>query len=83
MFPTFAPIAMKKLLLILVVLFSAVLFSLDAGAQCSICTRTAEQLGEKPARGLNAGIMYLAAVPFALVGIIGYRWWRNNAAQSE
>lgn len=47
-------------------------------AQCSICTRTAEQLGEKPAQGLNAGILYLALMPFAIVGIIGYRWWRKN-----
>lgn len=71
---------MKKLLLLLVVLFSIALFPPDADAQCSICTRTAEQLGEKPAKGLNAGIVYLAAVPFALVGIIGYRWWKNNKA---
>ena len=47
-------------------------------AQCSVCTRTAQQLGEKPARGLNAGILYLAFTPLALVGIIGYRWWKNN-----
>lgn len=47
-------------------------------AQCSICTRTAQQLGEKPARGLNSGILYLAFTPLALVGIIGYRWWRRN-----
>ena len=47
-------------------------------AQCSICTRTAQQLGEKPARGLNAGIIYLAFAPLALVGIIGFRWWKHN-----
>jgi hypothetical protein len=39
---------------------------------------TAEQMGEKPAKGLNAGIIYLAATPLALIGIIGYRWWRKN-----
>lgn len=47
-------------------------------AQCSICTRTAQQLGEKPAKGLNAGILYLAFMPLALVGFIGYRWWKRN-----
>jgi len=47
-------------------------------AQCSICTRTAEQLGERPARGMNAGILYLAFTPFALAGFIAYRWWKNN-----
>lgn len=47
-------------------------------AQCSICTRTAQQLGEKPAKALNNGIMYLALTPLAIGGIIGYRWWKSN-----
>jgi hypothetical protein len=47
-------------------------------AQCSICTKTAQQLGEKPAKGMNSGILYLAFTPFAIVGYIGYRWWKNN-----
>jgi len=48
-------------------------------AQCSICTKTAQQLGEKPARGLNAGILYLAAAPILIVGFIGYRWYKSNS----
>ncbi len=47
-------------------------------AQCSICTRTAQQLGEKPAKGLNAGILYLAFTPLLLIGFIGYRFYRKN-----
>jgi hypothetical protein len=47
-------------------------------AQCSICTKTAQQLGEGPAQGMNTGILYLAFAPFAIVGYIGYRWWKNN-----
>jgi hypothetical protein len=27
---------------------------------------------------MNAGILYLAFAPFAIVGYIGYRWWKNN-----
>jgi hypothetical protein len=49
-----------------------------AEAQCSICTRTAQQLGEKPARGLNFGILYLALTPYAIVGFVVYRWWKSN-----
>jgi hypothetical protein len=49
-----------------------------AEAQCSICTKTAAQLGEKPARGLNAGILYLAFMPLAIMGFIGYKWWRKE-----
>ena len=47
-------------------------------AQCSICTKTASQLGEGPAKALNGAILYLAFVPFAIMGYIGYRWWKSN-----
>lgn len=47
-------------------------------AQCSICTKTASQLGEGPASALNSAILYLAFAPFAIVGFIGYRWWKNE-----
>jgi hypothetical protein len=65
------------------VLFVVVLLLFAAGAaparaQCSICTRTAQQLGERPARALNRGIIYLAITPLALFGIIGYRWWKSE-----
>ncbi|HEY0068281.1 MAG TPA: hypothetical protein VGB46_12980 [Flavisolibacter sp.] len=60
------------------ILLAMLLAPVLAEAQCSICTRTAEQLGEKPAQGLNAGILYLAATPLAIIGFIAYRWWRKN-----
>jgi hypothetical protein len=70
---------MKKCVLILFLVFLALLFSVEyAAAQCSICTKTTQQLGEKPAKGMNSGILYLAFAPFAIVGFIGYRWWKNN-----
>jgi len=64
----------------LILIFSAFLIfsSAEADAQCSICTRTAQQLGEKPARGLNAGIIYLAATPLIVAGIMGYRFYKRN-----
>ncbi|HVZ24833.1 MAG TPA: hypothetical protein VG842_02200 [Sediminibacterium sp.] len=49
-----------------------------AAAQCSICTKTASQLGAGPAEGLNSGILYLAAFPFAIMGYVGWRWWQNE-----
>jgi hypothetical protein len=57
------------------------LFTLAASAQCSICTRTAQQLGDKPAETLNAGILYLAAAPLTICGILGYRWWKKNSSE--
>ena len=47
-------------------------------AQCSVCTKTALQMGEKPAQGLNQGILYLMLMPFAIIGVVGYRWWRGQ-----
>lgn len=70
---------MKKwVLILLIICLSFLIASPDATAQCSICTKTAQQMGEKPARGLNMGILYLAFAPFAIVGYIGYRWWKQN-----
>jgi len=40
-------------------------------------------MGEKPAKGLNAGILYLALTPFAIVGLISYRWFKNNGDKPE
>ena len=59
-------------------LLLAVILSVAAQAQCSICTKTAAQLGEKPAKGLNAGILYLAFTPLAIVGFIGWRWFKGK-----
>ena len=47
-------------------------------AQCSICTKTASQLGAGPAQALNSAILYLAAAPFAIMGYIGWKWWKNE-----
>jgi hypothetical protein len=68
----------KFLLLVFVFAILFTLASIDSQAQCSICTRTAQQLGEKPARGLNAGIIYLAFTPLALIGFIAFKWWKKN-----
>jgi hypothetical protein len=68
---------MKKLILLLVI----IIVHVQSFAQCSMCTKTASQLGEKPAQGLNSGILYLMMMPFVIVGFIAWRWWRANKAQ--
>jgi len=70
---------MKKRIAVLIVLLGMVVFTPTAlSAQCSICTKTTQQLGEKPARGMNSGILYLAFAPLLIVGYIGYRWKKTN-----
>jgi len=70
---------MKKIFIVAVVILSFLLLSFEfSSAQCSICTKTTQQLGEKPAKGLNGGILYLAFTPFAVAAFVGYRWWKSN-----
>jgi TRAP-type C4-dicarboxylate transport system permease small subunit len=66
---------MKKMIVLFVVF---VTIGIAVNAQCSICTKTATQLGEKPAKGLNTGIMYLMFTPLAIAGYLGYRWWQRE-----
>jgi hypothetical protein len=47
-----------------------------------MCTKTAAQLGEKPALGLNNGILYLMLTPFIVIGVIAYRWWKSQEKES-
>ena len=65
-------------MLLLAFIFCLVFAAQQANAQCSICTKTASQLGEKPAQGLNAGILYLMFTPLGIAGFIGIRWWKRE-----
>jgi hypothetical protein len=74
---------MKKGWMIFSLLMCCMFICFLANAQCAMCTKTAQQLGEKPALGLNRGILYLMISPFAIVGFIGFRWWKNNKGTAE
>jgi len=71
---------MKKLVTLIVLML---LLNTWADAQCAICTKTASQLGEGPAKALNGAIIYLMMTPLALMGIIGYRWWKREKQIKE
>lgn len=71
---------MKKRVILLFLSFLATTFLIQSSAmaQCSLCTKTAMQLGEGPAKGLNAGILYLAFTPIIGASILIYRWWKKE-----
>ncbi|HRE52524.1 MAG TPA: hypothetical protein PK339_13955 [Flavitalea sp.] len=69
---------MKKAGKIFMITLYSLLASRLAMAQCSICSKTASQLGEEAGRGLNSGILYLAGAPLLIISYIGYRWWKDN-----
>lgn len=70
---------MKKVfILILVTFLFSFVVSHSVLAQCSICAKSVQQMGTKPAQGFNSGIIYLMTIPYFAIGIIGYKWWKNN-----
>jgi len=67
----------------MVMILAGLIISATMQAQCAVCTKTALQMGEKPAQGMNSAILYLMMAPFAIVGFIGYRWWKGNKKFEE
>jgi hypothetical protein len=68
----------KRILFFSITALLLMLFANQAGAQCSICTKTASQLGDGPAKALNGAILYLAGAPLAIMGYIGWRWYKTE-----
>lgn len=66
---------MKQKLIFLLFTFY---FTLKSSAQCAMCRAVLES-GEdqNAAEGINDGIMFLMAVPYILVGTIGYIIYRK------
>ena len=63
---------MSKRVVILSITFIS-LFILDIEAQCAMCRAVLEsEEGQSTAQGINDGIVYLMAIPYILVGGIGY-----------
>jgi len=63
------------------ILFLTFVLSGDLLAQCPMCRMSAEsnlKNGGTDGRGLNAGILYMLAMPYTLVAVIGFWWWRNR-----
>ena len=55
-------------------------------AQCPMCKMSAEsnlRAGGTAGKGLNAGILYMLAMPYLLVGTIGFIWYRNRRREEE
>ena len=74
---------MKKRQILFLLLVILVYSISHTYAQCAMCTKTASQLGEKPALGLNNGIIYLMLTPLIIMGVIAFRWWKSEKEQTE
>jgi hypothetical protein len=54
-------------------------------AQCAMCKATAESgqaAGSAEATGLNAGILYLMAIPYVLMAAVALVWYRSQKNKS-
>lgn len=75
-----------KFWILTAVLIAFALYSGDATAQCAMCKGAAEanlkQGGGDP-QGLNNGILYMLSMPYLLVGVIGFWWYRNRKKDQE
>lgn len=64
------------------VLAAALLLPAMSEAQCVMCKAVAEDSASDGGlgRGLNAGILYLMAIPYLLLGVLaGVFFWRRKA----
>ncbi len=55
-------------------------------AQCPMCRMSAEsnlKAGGTIGRGLNTGILFLFAMPYLVVGTLGFIWWKNKRNEEE
>ena len=55
-------------------------------AQCPMCKMSAESNlanGGTEGRALNKGILYLLALPYTMVMVLGVVWYRNRKALSK
>lgn len=57
----------------------------DLIAQCAMCraaTGSNMANGGNAGGGLNTGILYMLLLPYTLVFVIGYIWWKKNKEKS-
>lgn len=55
------------------------LWSIDADAQCAMCKAANESaLDEDSGIGINEGILYLMGIPYILLGVLAYLFFRKQ-----
>ena len=78
---------MKKLKIFIGFVFLFLLTSANTWAQCAMCRGSVESsMGNgrnNVGVGLNTGIMFLFVMPYLLVGVIGYLWYRNSKRDQQ
>lgn len=62
-----------RYLCLVVIIILSCLFPKELEAQCAMCRAVLESgESQEAAEGINNGIVYLMAIPYLVVGVIGY-----------
>lgn len=76
----------KRIFPVLALILLLVAVTTALYAQCPMCKMTAESNmkdGGTAGLGLNAGILYMLAMPYVLLGTFAWLWWRNKRKRQE
>ncbi len=76
----------SRVLVFMILFSSGLVLPPEAKAQCPMCKISAESNlanGGTAGKGLNAGILYMLALPYTLVGFFGFIWWKNSRRKQE
>ena len=64
----------NKIRTLLFLILVLILFIDTVNAQCSMCRAVLEsEEGQQTAKGINNGIIYLMAIPYILVALVGWK----------
>ena len=47
-------------------------------AQCAMCKAVVESSDSEIVEGVNNGILYMMGVPYLLMFVIGFAWYKHN-----
>lgn len=66
------------------ILIIVLLITIPVDAQCAMCRAVLEsEEGQKTAKGINNGIVYLMIIPYVLIGAVGYFVYKNHKKTSD
>lgn len=76
-----------KILIVVVLVTVGMMISADVSAQCAMCRASVANSisdgGQLFGAGLNKGILYLMLMPYIVISIIGYAWYRSSKKYTE
>lgn len=77
---------MKILRIIILAFLLGTISVPESQAQCPMCRMSVEsnlKQGGTTGKGLNRGILYMLAMPYLLVGTMGFLWWKNRRPEED